>query len=81
MKQLSQSKEHLLSTLHTVSVIIPCRNEEGNIEDAIKRCPEMGISTEFVFVEGHSTDGTVAEIKCVATQYSDKDIKFFVQEG
>ncbi len=81
MKQLSKYKEHILSVPYTVSVIIPCRNEEGNVEDAIKRCPDMGVSTEFIFVEGHSTDGSMAEIKRVAAQYPSKDIKFFVQEG
>ena len=47
----------------SVSVIVPCRNERGNIEDAIKRIPKMGRETEIIFVDGNSTDGTVEEIK------------------
>ena len=41
-----------------VSVIIPTRNEAGNIPQIFTRTPKMGRDTELVFVEGHSTDGT-----------------------
>lgn len=47
----------------TCSVIIPCRNEKGNIQDAVDRTPTMGAHTELIFVDGQSTDGTVDEIK------------------
>jgi glycosyltransferase involved in cell wall biosynthesis len=40
------------------SVIVPCRNEAGNIDDGIRRIPEMGTHTEIIFVDGASTDGT-----------------------
>ena len=46
----------------SVSVIVPCRNERGNIEEAIKRIPQMGRETEIIFVDGNSTDGTAEEI-------------------
>ena len=49
----------------TCSVIVPCRNERGNIEDAIKRTPEMGKHTEFIYVEGGSQDGTLEECERV----------------
>jgi len=39
----------------SVSVIIPARNEAGNIEAAFQRTPHMGSHTELIFVEGHST--------------------------
>jgi SAM-dependent methyltransferase len=42
----------------SVTVIIPARNESGNIEAAIQRTPEMGKSTEIIFVEGNSQDDT-----------------------
>ncbi len=41
-----------------VSVIVPARNEAGNIPEIFKRVPEMGSGTELVFVEGHSSDET-----------------------
>jgi ubiquinone/menaquinone biosynthesis C-methylase UbiE len=52
-----------------VSVIVPARNEAGNIENAVLRTPEMGAGTEMVFVEGHSGDATWAEIQRVEAKY------------
>ncbi|MGH8458126.1 MAG: glycosyltransferase family 2 protein, partial [Nevskiales bacterium] len=46
-----------------VSVIVPARNEAGNIQDIFARTPEMGSGTEMVFVEGHSSDDTYAVIE------------------
>jgi SAM-dependent methyltransferase len=73
------------SSVHSkpsVSVIIPARNEKGNIENALKRMPNMGRHTEVIFVEGHSTDGTLAEIKRVCWKYSKKwNVKYYIQDG
>jgi SAM-dependent methyltransferase len=41
-----------------VTVVIPARNEAGNIADAVRRMPVMGSSTEVLFVEGGSSDNT-----------------------
>lgn len=46
-----------------VSVIVPARNEEGNIRAIFERTPSMGSQTELIFVEGHSRDGTYAAIE------------------
>jgi ubiquinone/menaquinone biosynthesis C-methylase UbiE len=74
---INQSKD-----LSSVSVVIPARNEKGNIENAILRIPEMGSHTEIVFVEGNSTDSTLDEIKRVTASFSGlKDIKYFIQPG
>lgn len=45
------------------TVVIPCRNEESNIEPAIRRLPPLDAHTETIFVDGASTDGTVREIE------------------
>jgi SAM-dependent methyltransferase len=67
---------------YSVSVVIPARNEKGNIEDAVKRVPRMGKHTEIVFVEGGSTDGTFEEIQRVCEKYSGRmDIKYCRQDG
>ncbi len=66
---------------HTVSVIIPARNEKGNIEAAVTRLPQLGTHTEIIFVEGGSRDGTAEEIEKVIKKYPEKDIKFFKQDG
>lgn len=42
----------------TVSVIVPARNEAGNIAGILRMIPSMGSMTEVVFVEGGSSDGT-----------------------
>jgi SAM-dependent methyltransferase len=40
------------------SVIVPARNESGNVQAALDRIPVMGKQTEIIFVEGNSTDDT-----------------------
>jgi ubiquinone/menaquinone biosynthesis C-methylase UbiE len=67
---------------YSVSVVVPARNEKGNIENAIKRMSRMGSHTEIIFVEGNSTDDTLGEIKRVYEKYKDNyDIKYTVQVG
>jgi len=46
-----------------VSVIVPARNEAGNIKAIFERVPKMGQGTELVFVEGHSQDDTYSAIE------------------
>jgi SAM-dependent methyltransferase len=48
---------------YSCSVVVPCKNEQGNIDDIVARTPEMGKGTEIIFVDGNSTDGTVAAIE------------------
>jgi len=68
--------------LYSVTVVIPARNEKGNIEDAVKRTPNMGKHTEIIFVEGNSTDDTLDEIKRVCEAYKDiRDLSYYVQQG
>lgn len=65
----------------TVTVIIPARNESGNIEAAIQRTPQMGKSTEIIFVEGNSQDDTWDMIHSCIKKYPDNDIKAYQQPG
>jgi SAM-dependent methyltransferase len=64
-----------------VSVVIPARNEAGNIEAALQRTPEMGAGTEIIFVEGHSTDNTWETIQTMAEAYDHRRIKALRQPG
>lgn len=66
---------------YSVSVVIPARNEEGNIEAAVQRVPEMGTSTEIIFIEGHSKDRTWQEINRVAEKYPERRIKILKQKS
>ncbi len=65
----------------SVSVIIPARNERGNIENAVKRLPVFGRFQEIVFVEGHSSDNTLEEMHRVRDAYPEKDIRVIRQTG
>ena len=65
----------------STTVLIPCRNERGNIENAVKRLPDFCEDLEILFVEGNSQDGTLDEIHRVIEAYPDKDIKVLVQDG
>jgi SAM-dependent methyltransferase len=79
---IARKAEQPVKTDLSVSVIIPARNESGNIENALLRMPKMGSHTEVIFVEGNSTDDTLKEIKRVCDKYKDRwDLKYFVQDG
>lgn len=66
---------------YSVSIIIPARNEKGNIENAIKRTPKFGKSQEFIFVEGNSSDGTYEEMLRVKEKYRDYNVIMMQQSG
>jgi SAM-dependent methyltransferase len=63
------------------SVVIPTRNEEGNVRAAVDRLPQLGSHTEIIFVDGNSTDGTVAAIEKVMADRPELDIKLIHQQG
>ena len=63
------------------TVLIPVRNERGNVERAIKELPVFCDDLEVLFVEGHSKDGTYEEIERVIAAYPERDIKLMRQPG
>ena len=65
----------------SVSVIIPARNEAGNIKNILKRVPDLGCRTELIFVEGHSSDNTVETIKNSITAVKNRKCRLFQQTG
>lgn len=66
---------------YSVSVIIPARNESGNIENAVLRTPHLGKWDEIIFVEGNSTDNTKSEIQRVVKQYGKQRKLSFINQG
>jgi hypothetical protein len=68
--------------LKTVSIIVPARNEEGNIEEIVKKLPKFTDDDELIFIEGNSTDNTWDKIKNIAEKYS-KERKIIIgkQDG
>lgn len=66
----------------SVSIVVPARNEEGNIEEIAKMLPKFTAADELIFVEGNSTDNTWEKIKSVAEQFGgDRKIIITQQEG
>jgi SAM-dependent methyltransferase len=66
----------------SVTVVVPARNEAGNVQAAIDRTPVMGKSTELIFVEGGSKDGTWEEIQRAMGRYDGPlNLRAFKQSG
>jgi glycosyltransferase involved in cell wall biosynthesis len=64
-----------------VSVIVPARNEEGNIPAIFARLPHMGGETELIFVEGHSSDNTYQVLEQTIQEHPEWKTKLFKQQG
>jgi ubiquinone/menaquinone biosynthesis C-methylase UbiE len=64
-----------------VSVVIPARNEAGNIEAALESIPEMGAGTELIFVEGGSDDNTWEAIQEAIARHPNRPCKAIKQQG
>jgi len=66
---------------YSVSIIVPARNEEGNIENIFKQIPQMGAGTELIFVEGNSKDDTYHMIEQVMKSHPELSCGLFRQDG
>ena len=62
-------------------LIVPARNEAGNIEEIFRRTPEMGAGTELIFVEGNSQDNTFEAIEKAIAAHPERNAKVFRQPG
>ena len=81
-KPLPVSNEEDYKTKYSTTVVIPARNESGNIENAITRLPKFGKHVEIIFIEGNSTDDTWEKIKEIQQKYAlTHDIKIGQQKG
>ncbi len=69
------------SRQYRCSVVIPARNEAGNIEAAIQRTPELGLGTEIILIEGHSTDDTWGEIQRAVARHPERTITTLKQQS
>jgi ubiquinone/menaquinone biosynthesis C-methylase UbiE len=65
----------------TVSVVIPARNEAGNVAGVFARTPELGARTELIFVEGGSTDDTYGVIEREIAAHPERRCLLLRQEG
>ena len=66
---IARSKQKLeIDNKLTCSVIIPCFNEQDNLEECITKVPEMGSQTEILVVDDGSTDDTAKIAKEVQSK-------------
>lgn len=65
----------------SVSIIIPARNEAGNIQNALNRLPNFGKEQELIFVEGNSSDDTFSVIENLIPGYPHLNPKLYKQPG
>jgi ubiquinone/menaquinone biosynthesis C-methylase UbiE len=65
----------------TVSVVVPARNEAGNVASVFARTPELGAGTELIFVEGGSTDDTYEVIEREIAAHPERRCLLLRQEG
>jgi ubiquinone/menaquinone biosynthesis C-methylase UbiE len=66
---------------YSCTVVIPARNEAGNIAEAVRRVPEMGLGTEIIFIEGHSQDNTWEVIQQVIASHPERNIRALKQQS
>lgn len=78
---VARSNRHLDDGVKSATVVVPARNERGNIEPAVIRLPRFCDDIELIFVEGHSQDGTWEEMERVKAAYPDWQIKVMKQPG
>ena len=64
-----------------VSVVVPARNEAGNVQRIFEETPELGSGTELIFVEGHSQDNTYERIVEEMKNWPNRRVKVFQQTG
>jgi 2-polyprenyl-3-methyl-5-hydroxy-6-metoxy-1,4-benzoquinol methylase len=63
----------------SVSLIVACKDEKGNIDELVRRTPQFPGALEMVFVDGHSKDGTQEEILRLQALFPEKNIRLFDQ--
>jgi len=66
------------ATKSVLSIVCPCYNEEGNIDELYRRVlaaiePERAYEFEFIFIDNHSNDGTIAKLRSLAS--ADRRVK------
>jgi SAM-dependent methyltransferase len=65
----------------SVSVVIPCRNEAGHIPPLVASLPELPAGSEFLFVEGNSTDDTEDVIRREIEARPGQPLRLLKQRG
>jgi SAM-dependent methyltransferase len=69
------------SSQPSVSVVVPCRNEAGHIPELVRRLPQLPPNSEFLFVEGNSSDDTEAAIRRAIETHPERPMRLLKQTG
>ncbi|WP_257170010.1 bifunctional class I SAM-dependent methyltransferase/glycosyltransferase family 2 protein [Bradyrhizobium sp. SRS-191] len=78
---VARSMRCVSDDVRSATVVIPARNERGNIAPAVQRIAAFCKDIEIIFIEGHSKDGTYEEMERVRAAFPDHDIKLMRQPG
>ncbi len=65
----------------SVSVVVPARNEAGNIDELFRRLPRFAAEAELIFVEGHSHDATYEALAEAIAQERQWKCQLIRQQG
>lgn len=64
-----------------LSIVIPCKNERGNLRSVIDQLPRFHFEYEIIIVEGHSSDGTFELAQEIKKSLPDLNIHIIKQTG
>lgn len=73
--------QRLLAQDVSVSIVVPCKDEEGNIAAAVARIPEIGKWTEILFCDDKSDDDTRGEVERMIREHPDRNIRLIDGPG
>lgn len=63
---------------YSTSIIVPAKNEKGNIKRIINEISIVGKRTEIIFIEGHSKDNTYQTIKSEIARNKRKNLRMYL---
>ena len=81
MMRITVARMNVEAKEYSVSIVIPCRNEAGNIENAVTQIPPFGTNTEIIFGDDKSTDGTPDIVRAMMQKYPEKNIRLVDSPG
>jgi len=70
-----------LGSSPSVSIVVPARNESGNIKGIVERVPALCEDMELIFVEGNSSDDTHAQMLAQVEANPELRIRVLQQDG
>ena len=73
--------ENYSKEVYTKSIIIPAKNEEGNLEELIERIPAFENYYEIIIICGDSEDNTYEKSIEISKNHGEKNISVFMQES